>query len=86
VECRRPQNPQNLAAQAAWSHVLARARVREGAAGDPGRIRSLAVEIVATNPDVIFTSGFSTIRPLLDVTSTLPIVFANVVDPVGARK
>ena len=54
------------------------------AAGDPGRIRSLAVEIVATGPDVIFTSGFSTIRPLLDATSTLPIVFANVVDPVGA--
>ena len=54
------------------------------AAGDPGRIRNLAVEIVATGPDVIFTSGFSTIRPLLDATSTLPIVFANVVDPVGA--
>jgi ABC-type uncharacterized transport system substrate-binding protein len=54
------------------------------AAGDPGRIRSLSVEIVATGPDVIFTSGFSTIRPLLDATSTLPIVFANVVDPVGA--
>ena len=35
-------------------------------------------------PDVIFTAGFSTIRPLLDATSTLPIVFANVVDPVGA--
>jgi putative tryptophan/tyrosine transport system substrate-binding protein len=31
------------------------------AAGDAGRIRSLAVEIVATGPDVIFTSGFSTI-------------------------
>jgi len=45
------------------------------AAGDPGRIRNFAVEIVATGPDVIFTSGFSTIRPLLDATSTLPIVF-----------
>jgi putative tryptophan/tyrosine transport system substrate-binding protein len=54
------------------------------AAGDAGRIRSLAVEVVATGPDVIFTSGFSTIRPLLDATSTLPIVFVNVVDPVGA--
>src|SRR3954469_7380477 len=28
------------------------------AAGGPGRIRSLAVEVVATGPDVIFTSGF----------------------------
>ena len=54
------------------------------AAGDAGRIRSLAVEVVASGPDVIFTSGFSTIRPLLDATSTVPIVFANVVDPVGA--
>ena len=40
--------------------------------------------MVALGPDVIFTSGFSTIRPLLDATSTIPIVFANVVDPVGA--
>ncbi len=54
------------------------------AAGDPGRIRSLAAEMVALAPDVIFTGGFSTIRPLLDATSTIPIVFANVVDPVGA--
>ena len=41
------------------------------AAGDPGRIRSLAVEIVATGPDVIFTSGFSTIRPLLDAIASV---------------
>ena len=69
-----------------WAGALAGtyASIRAGQAGDPGRIRNLAVEIVATGPDVIFTSGFSTIRPLLDATSTLPIVFANVVDPVGA--
>jgi putative ABC transport system substrate-binding protein len=54
------------------------------AAGDIGRIRNLAAEMVGLGPDVIFTSGFSTIRPLLDATSTIPIVFANVVDPVGA--
>ena len=41
------------------------------AAGDPGRIRNLAVEIVATGPDVIFTSGFSTIRPLLDAIASV---------------
>ena len=41
------------------------------AAGDPGRIRSLAVEVVATGPDVIFTSGFSTIRPLLDAIASV---------------
>jgi ABC-type uncharacterized transport system substrate-binding protein len=54
------------------------------AAGDTGRIRSLAGEMVALGPDVIFTGGFSTIRPLLEATSIIPIVFANVVDPVGA--
>jgi hypothetical protein len=54
------------------------------AAGDTARIRGLAAEMVTLGPDVIFTSGFSTIRPLLDATSTIPIVFANVVDPVGA--
>jgi ABC-type uncharacterized transport system substrate-binding protein len=54
------------------------------AAGDAGRIRNLAAEMIGFGPDVIFTSGFSTIRPLLDETRTLPIVFANVVDPVGA--
>jgi hypothetical protein len=35
--------------------------------------------MVGLGPDVIFTSGFSTIRPLLDATSTLPIVFARAV-------
>ena len=54
------------------------------AAADPDRIRSHAAELVKLAPDVIFTSGFSTIRPLLDTTRTMPIVFANVVDPVGA--
>ncbi len=53
------------------------------AAADPARIRSHAAELVGLAPEVIFTSGFSTIRPLLDVTRIVPIVFVNVVDPVG---
>src|SRR5437763_16819915 len=53
------------------------------AAGDTAR-RSLAAEMVGLGPDVIFTSGFPTIGPLLETTRTVPIVFANVVDPVGA--
>jgi putative ABC transport system substrate-binding protein len=39
--------------------------------------------LVGLAPDVIFASGFSTIRPLIERTRNLPIVFANVVDPVG---
>ena len=54
------------------------------AAADPDRIRSYAAELVGLAPDVIYTSGFSTIRPLLDATRTVPVVFTNVVDPVGA--
>jgi putative ABC transport system substrate-binding protein len=53
------------------------------AAGDTDRIRRNAVELVGLAPDVILASGFSTIRPLLDGTRNLPIVFVNVVDPVG---
>ena len=44
----------------------------------------LGPKILGRATDVIFTGGFSTIRPLLEATSTIPIVFANVVDPVGA--
>jgi putative ABC transport system substrate-binding protein len=53
------------------------------AAGDADRIRRHAAELVRLAPDVILASGFSTIRPLLDGTRNLPIVFVNVVDPVG---
>src|SRR5262245_54274371 len=40
-------------------------------------------ELVALKPDVILASGSSTVGPLLQVTHTIPIVFANVPDPVG---
>ena len=54
------------------------------AAGDTGRIRSLCCRMVALAPGRDLHQRFSTIRPLLDATSMIPIVFANVVDPVGA--
>jgi len=38
----------------------------------------------ATTPDVIVSPGASTVGPLLQVTRTIPIVFAIVADPVGA--
>jgi putative ABC transport system substrate-binding protein len=41
-------------------------------------------ELVALAPDVIFASGSATLRPLLQATRTIPIVFAIVPDPVGA--
>jgi putative tryptophan/tyrosine transport system substrate-binding protein len=52
--------------------------------GDPDRSRARAAELVALAPDVILTSGASTVGTMLQATRTLPIVFAGVADPVGA--
>src|SRR5260370_31316485 len=51
------------------------------AAGDTGRIRSLASEMVALGPDVIFTGGFSTLLPLLRATRTIPLLVAHIRHP-----
>jgi putative tryptophan/tyrosine transport system substrate-binding protein len=48
------------------------------------KIRQHAAELAALTPDVILTSGTSTTGPMLQATRTVPIVFATVVDPVGA--
>jgi putative ABC transport system substrate-binding protein len=53
-------------------------------AGDAENIRKYAAELVALAPDVILASGTATVGPLLQATRTVPIVFAQVTDPVGA--
>ncbi|HEY2528183.1 MAG TPA: ABC transporter substrate-binding protein [Xanthobacteraceae bacterium] len=50
----------------------------------PDDVRRYAAELVALGPDVIFATGNSTVGPLLQVTHTVPVVFATVPDPVGA--
>src|SRR5262245_7802705 len=50
---------------------------------DANRIRKEAAELVALGPDVILTSGSVGVASLLQVTRTVPIVFVQVVDPVG---
>jgi putative ABC transport system substrate-binding protein len=52
--------------------------------GDAESFRKLAAELVALAPDVLFVSGIPAATPLLEATRTVPIVFAQVVDPVGA--
>ena len=52
--------------------------------GQASEIRKYAVEMVALTPDVIVVAGTATMVPLMQATRTLPIVFANVADPVGA--
>jgi ABC-type uncharacterized transport system substrate-binding protein len=54
------------------------------AAVDDERIRQYAVDLVATAPDVILASGATIVRALQRATTTLPIVFAYVADPVGS--
>jgi len=49
-----------------------------------GEIRKHAAELAALAPDVILAQGASTVRPLLQATRTVPIVFPVVADPVGA--
>jgi len=51
---------------------------------DAERTRKDAAELVALAPDVILTSGTASVAPLLQATRTVPIVFVNVADPVGA--
>jgi putative tryptophan/tyrosine transport system substrate-binding protein len=52
--------------------------------GNPDEIRKYATELVALAPDAILATGVSTVGPLQQVTSVVPIVFAVVPDPVGA--
>jgi len=53
-------------------------------ASDPERTRRYAAELVALMPDVILVSTTSGVAALQQATRTLPIVFVQVADPVGA--
>ncbi len=53
-------------------------------AGNADELRRHAAELVALAPDVILGSGSPAVGPLLQATRTVPIVFAAVIDPVGA--
>jgi len=48
------------------------------------RTRNNAKELVSLNPDVIVSVGSSSLAALLAETQTIPIVFANVPDPVAS--
>ena len=54
------------------------------AAGDANRMRTLARELVALQPDAIFAVTTPAVAALLGETRTIPIVFARVGDPVGS--
>ncbi|MGC1916444.1 MAG: ABC transporter substrate-binding protein [Pseudolabrys sp.] len=52
--------------------------------GEAASIRRDAAELVALAPDVIMTVGSLTMGPMQLATQTIPIVFVNLADPVGA--
>jgi putative ABC transport system substrate-binding protein len=54
------------------------------AAADVDRNRKYAAELVALAPDVILASASASVAALRQTTRTVPIVFVNVIDPVGA--
>jgi len=47
-------------------------------------IRRFAAELVALAPDVILTSGSVVVEPMIRATRNIPIVFLQVIDPVGS--
>jgi putative tryptophan/tyrosine transport system substrate-binding protein len=52
--------------------------------GKPDTMRKHAANLVELAPDVILANSSAAVSPLLQVTRTVPIVFAAVADPVGA--
>ncbi len=52
--------------------------------GDAERYRRYVAELIALSPDVILAAAASVLTPLLQATRTIPVVFAQATDPVGA--
>ena len=53
-------------------------------AGNAENYRKYAAELIALAPDVILAAGTAVLEPMLQAMHTVPIVFVNVADPVGA--
>jgi ABC-type uncharacterized transport system substrate-binding protein len=86
-------DPQSQAEQAAFVHALKELGWTEGrnvnietrwGRGASGHMLSGAQELVALTPDLIVGSGGVTMQALLQATRSVPIVFLQVLDPVGA--
>lgn len=85
-------DPEGQARIAAFRQGLEQLRWTDGrnaridyrwAAGEGNRAVTYAAELVALSPDVIFAGAVSALAPLQSATKTIPIVFAQVSDPVG---
>jgi putative ABC transport system substrate-binding protein len=52
--------------------------------GDADRSRKYAAELVALSPDILLCNGAVALGALRQLTRSVPTVFMNIVDPVGA--
>ena len=53
-------------------------------AGSADRYRTYAAELIGLAPDVTLASASASVAALQQASRSVPIVFANVIDPVGA--
>jgi putative tryptophan/tyrosine transport system substrate-binding protein len=60
-------------------------RIEERWSADGETLRTAIAELVKITPDVVLTATASASRPMSEATQTIPIVFANVPDPVALR-
>jgi len=93
LESRAADDPEGQARLAVFAQGLQELGWTEGrnvridyrwAAANADRFRTYAAELVALAPDVILASASVSVAALLQTTRTVPIVFVNVIDPVGA--
>src|SRR5262249_15461867 len=86
-------DPEAKARIAAFQHGLEQLGWTDGrnvqidirwAGGDMESIRKHAAELVALSPDVILAAGGAAMTPLHQAIRTVPIVFTQTPDPVGA--
>jgi putative ABC transport system substrate-binding protein len=89
IDSEDPQTQRRLAAlhrglqQLGWVDGRnVRIELRSGSGAE--KLRKNIAELIALAPDVLLSSGALSLQQLLQVTRTIPIVFANVDDPVGA--
>ena len=52
--------------------------------GNPEAARAYAAELLTLTPDIILASGTVGVTALKQLTRAVPIVFANLADPVGS--
>ena len=86
-------DPESVARRAAFEHALQTSGWTVGrniridyrwAAFDAARTQKLAAEIAALAPDVVLVSSNVVLAPMLQAAPTTPIVFTQVIDPVGS--